>query len=631
MTNLPPRSRLIGLICLIILALLYFIFCVCLGWCNSGPGNGPSKKEKIVPMSFELINGETLQTADTTINIIIVDTEQKVLLSDRSRDTALTIQNGILPLFFIPDGREVSAEKPYRFKIEVQAEGYFGTFQSVLIKRTDVPVMKIIKLIPKTPSTQSNYGFVAKTSTFVGNDLSQKLELTADFIHSQDSNRIGVTILEKTKFLDAEGVPIENQNDSVKLQSRLAFFSLSRYESVRLFPGGCLVTDLVDVNGLPLATPDSVMFIRPVTWFSLDMKIGDKQVKKFKPVAPDSQVAMAVIKLDDDVIDPRTREPIQEGAKLRLWKLIRTSNPGPKFEEAPEEVIVGTDERGNAQVEVDIDEATTWTLGVAEENACSASITLDVVSPFEASRPFICELVNPIHTTPICEQVPGDLPCPGYPYFSDVVNFPGGETTTLTFEDVPQATPMAVAIFKEVDGGKHQIAAIPSNVFTTCEESPENQELIDDNDFTCLKIRVQFIFEVDGESVPKQVCNHGLWHRVAGFISPGEERDWLFAGFFEDEQMVTQEIIPQVPDNTVNREISIWYHPERDPIIIILPTDLVLHNGSDDPIEDGNVTYEIPPTVGADTTCIELNIRYDVDTSSGFLPEHVMACPDLEM
>lgn len=534
--------------------------------CKTKKGSNEIKRKPVAPISLEFVNAETgLKLPDST-RITITDPEGKILLPDRSRDTSLLVRGGILPLVFLPEGRDVSPDNPYRFKIEVEAADYVSTFQPIVFY-TLAPLAKTIRVVPKGPSVTNTFSFDRFSGHFFGDELDEDLIVTSKFVHENHINEVKIRAKKGLSLLDRSGDPITTNQDSLALESGLAFFSISQPATARLFPGSSLVTDLVDVNGETLATPDEPVFFMPVTWFTWDLEVGTG-LSKTKVAGFSPKDAEVLITLDEDVINPLTGEKLRAGDQLRLWKLIRTDNPGPKYEEVDSELEVFNDgSTDRPSVTTAINSPGTWAFGVVNENACDAPITVYVNNPHQEDIMLKCELTNPII---ICNDLGVEEEvCAGFPYLSQEITFQPNNLYRLPIYHVPAQTQMIFTVFKE-DRGKSRIAADSIKIFRTC-NLPDTLELIHDTSFVCLRMEV--VLNFPGTS-PRRVCDNALWHKKLS------EVDWQFAGFFEDGEIQTMEIIPKIPSGQTippsDHELCIWYNTDTDTRIIFnLPSEVM--------------------------------------------------------
>ncbi|MEZ4989110.1 MAG: hypothetical protein R2824_01810 [Saprospiraceae bacterium] len=559
----------------------------------------------LIPVTLEFIDAATDQKITDVIRVKFIGAGEKVMLPDRTTVKSGKIDKGLLPLYVNAEELKLSGKNPYAFKVEAESDGYLSNFQTVVLD-TIQPVSKMIYLVPKSSDIKTDrFGSQNYTNTFSGDLLKDPILYTTRFTHGEERfNSIDISLPAGIGFLDENGRRINTLDQEFNIETNLTLFSSSQPSSTRLFPGGCYVTDLIDETGKPLADINNPVFFRSLFGFSLKMNLvqgpNDRKISGFfvpSGVTP----PIATIILDPRMINPQTGEEIQAGDRFKIWKLIDDPDRGATYQQEPEEaeIVAAESDPGVLTITVPgIYRPTRWEIGSVDASSCSP-ISVRVRSQFPVTKPYECELINPILT---CDPATGRAVCEGYPYYADLVHFPPGPGVhTIRLVHTPENMDMAFSIFDEVAGARQAVAS-GIEVFQTCSD-PQELNLLPDSELTCLKMQVNLNFTSPDTTI--KVCDNALWFRDLG--GP-PDASWNFAGFFVNEEMQSLEIIPRistVTGSTPGKELMIWYNTTQA-LEFNLPA-IVMFDSVTEHSEGNNDYRKIIGANGCTTIIVDIN------------------------
>lgn len=292
----------IGLLVLLaILVALYYKYC---------RTNGPELREPIqAPVAIAFIDANRfLNTQIPNVRVTLIDNDSMVVSSNGFRFSTIDIPGGVMSLG-LKKAATFSAEKPYRFIIKAEAEGYSTNYRSILItedKGIYVPIF--LARIDDPPAGMAGFDGMLNIEN------SQSLEtqtLVPDFANNF-SDPIEVEIPEGTLFMRDQCL-VSDDVDSITY--RFSFGSPRNIAAGRTFPGGQLVTDAIDLDGKTVATPDAPFFFASAGWLTLEMKAGQENINRFsKPIR-------LQLPISDSLLNPKTSQPYKAGQKVDIWSL----------------------------------------------------------------------------------------------------------------------------------------------------------------------------------------------------------------------------------------------------------------------------------------------------------------------
>jgi hypothetical protein len=214
--------------------------------------------------------------------------------------TSIDVRGGVMSLA-LKQKAVFSRERPYRFTIKAEAEGYSSNVRNILVSSEEGQYVPIFMAKLETPP--AGMASVAGSFSLAAGVVNADASLTA--IAPPVSN--GVPTGNIRVEIPKGAIPIycdrNNPNTPFpkQLNFRVSYASPRSLAAGRTFPGGALVTDAVDASGTTVASPGSPMFFSSAGWMNFDMDADGNAVSGFtKPVAvtmpvPDSLLNRAVL------------------------------------------------------------------------------------------------------------------------------------------------------------------------------------------------------------------------------------------------------------------------------------------------------------------------------------------------
>lgn len=199
-----------------------------------------------------------------------------------------------------------SPTNPVKFTIVANAPGFAPVFQDVVITSpTDANLIKIPMADYANPA--AGMGSLVATKAISNGTPSTDLTFTTP-TNAGIAQKTDITVAAGTGFLDAAGQVITGSS----LEARIVFAGTATNGTSPIVPGGNFASNLVGINGQPIA--GAVYFI-PAGTVTIDMFIGGKEVKSFtKPVIVDMEV-------NPNMINPNTNLPVKEDEVIPMWSL----------------------------------------------------------------------------------------------------------------------------------------------------------------------------------------------------------------------------------------------------------------------------------------------------------------------
>ncbi len=276
----------------------------------------------IAPHAIALIdaNGAAARNVQKAL-VTIIDPDGMVVSSNGYKFESVEILGGVMSIGLSQQAK-FSVEKPYRFFIKVEADGYMSNVKTVVVTQ-DAPNYVPIYMVNLTEAPRSGFGVTAASFAGATGGVVQNTQLLAtslsDIGYVSAFAPLSITIPEGARML-YDGKPVESSSDT--LSYRLVLGNPLDSLGSRVFPGGFEVTDAVDANGSPFRLPNdqdispaNPMYFTSASWFSLEMNLGNEKVNGFSsPV----KVEMPVM---PGVIDPVTGVPVTVGSKIPLWNM----------------------------------------------------------------------------------------------------------------------------------------------------------------------------------------------------------------------------------------------------------------------------------------------------------------------
>ena len=258
--------------------------------------------------------GTTKPTNVTNVKVTLIDPRGKIIAPNGIPFKSITLKEGVMCVG-LSSKTGFDPKEPYRFSVRAEAEGYMTTVRSIVI--TDIVPNYIpiyLAKIDEEGSKQLPLGLAASTGTFTI-DVGANTQIQTIYAQNlkEKEPQVKVNILPNTVFLNSVGKPIESRSD--ELNFKLLYGKPRNTEANLVFPGGFEVTEALDENMKPIASPSSPIFFTTVGWFSMEMNIDTHSVKSF------SQPIEIEMMIPDSVFNPETKRTLKIGDKIPLWSM----------------------------------------------------------------------------------------------------------------------------------------------------------------------------------------------------------------------------------------------------------------------------------------------------------------------
>lgn len=298
------RLGLLALLALLLFLLIYY-FC-----CGDKGGSRIVIKEPIkAPHGIAFIDVNGAYNNVQKVKVTLIDPEKMVVSSNGVSFGSVDVTGGVMSIG-LSSKASFSVEKPYRFFIRAEAEGYMTNIRTVMITEDApnfIPVF-MTKLDDLPPSgLAASVGSIAN----VVDGILQQPDTLRAIPRGDPGSMMTIAMPKGVQFL-CGGKPVEAKGP---LSFRLLQGMPRDSNANRVFPGGFTVSDAFDENGGALADPSSPGFFTTAGWFTMEMNIGNSGVDGF------SEPLVAEMPIDKNMINPETNALVKPGDKLPLWSM----------------------------------------------------------------------------------------------------------------------------------------------------------------------------------------------------------------------------------------------------------------------------------------------------------------------
>jgi hypothetical protein len=292
------------------------------------------------------------------VKVTLIDPEKMVLSSNGIAFETVELASGVMSIGLSAKA-QINRERPYRFTIRAEADGYMTNIRSIVITDSSsdyVPIyMAKLDSLPAS-GLASSLGKL----TVSGGVFTQDQVLSAA-LPNPNVSPLTIKISKGTQVL-YDDRPVETKDS---LSFRLLFGIPRDTNANRVFPGGFVVTDAIDANGKRLSSAANPIFFTTAGWFSMEMNVGKTRVNGFsKPL--DVEIPIA-----DTVINPTTQKPIQAGDTIPFWSL--DNRTGAWRIESNAQIVASTN--GGLKADVRISHLSTFNLDDWSGNTCDIDLT----------------------------------------------------------------------------------------------------------------------------------------------------------------------------------------------------------------------------------------------------------------
>lgn len=345
-----------------LLAAIILLIILILKWCDNKNGiklNDPIK----APVAIAFIDANRyLNTQIPDVKVTLIDPDSMVVTSNGFSFSSILVPGGVMSLG-LKLKASLSAEKPYRFTIKAESEGYSPNYRSILI--TEDKGYYIPIFMAKVDDPPEGMAGFAGAIPVEDSQNPTTLTLTPNFVNNV-SSAVNVEIPEGTLFMRDQCL-IAADADSISY--RFTFASPRNIAAGRTFPGGSLVTDAVDANGEIIATPSAPFYFASAGWMTLEMKAGGENINRFsKPIR-------LQIPISDSLINPKTQMLYKAGDKVDTWSLNERG-----VWQQDSSAIVQNGPNG-LYVNMRVIHLSTWNIDAPMPQQCASDITINYNNP----------------------------------------------------------------------------------------------------------------------------------------------------------------------------------------------------------------------------------------------------------
>ncbi|MCL7752893.1 hypothetical protein [Polaribacter sp. Z022] len=257
-------------------------------------------KQQILVEVFDPVDQSNLNGSNVLKVEVMGEDADKIVTDAGNSTSTLKVVNGAIALAVNPNKN--TNNEPVQFMLKISGDNYLTTTIPVFLSENDSIATFSANVVNKL-NTSKGVDYIKSDETLVNNTLSQDVSVETSGTKAGTTSK--VTIKSGTIFKDING----NNISGNKIESEVVHFNSNDPESLSSFPGGFMPQEITDENG------DKVddAYFETAGFVSIDMKIGDKEVKNFsEPITIKMQVA-------PDYVNPETGNVIKVGDIIPIW------------------------------------------------------------------------------------------------------------------------------------------------------------------------------------------------------------------------------------------------------------------------------------------------------------------------
>ncbi len=313
------------------------------------------------PVAIAFIDANRLLgTTVPKARVTLIDADSMVVSSNGVAFTTIEVSGGVMCLA-LRKKAQYSADKPYRFTIKVEMEGYSTNLRNILVSSDEGQYVPIF--MSKLEDPPAGAATVSGAINLSNGIVAAYVPLSPVKANSISLKNILVEVEKGTQPIycnrDAPG-----QKPPAKLNYRIAYASPRNLAVGRTFPGGPLITDAIGLDGKPVATPQTPMYFTSQGWITIEMDADGEQISSFsKPLT----VTMPIL---DSLVNPLAIPSrfYQKDDTIPIWSLsdqgVWRSEGNAKVEGSP----------GKLVAKMTVSHLSTWNLD-CPANACARDVT----------------------------------------------------------------------------------------------------------------------------------------------------------------------------------------------------------------------------------------------------------------
>jgi hypothetical protein len=412
--------------------------------------------------------------------VTIIDPDGMVVSSNGYKFENVEVIGGVMSIG-LSSQASFSVEKPYRFFIRVEADGYMTNLKTVVVTQ-DVPNYVPIYLanLAALPSSGLSAN-VAAAAVVQDGAMSEALTLQT----STGAQMLRVIIPQGAKLL-CDGKPLEGRGRTLSYQL-LAGNPLDSSAN-RVFPGGFEVTDALNSAGEPFLIDNeravsaaSPVYFTSAGWFSLNLNLDSEAVNGFDvPVKVEMPVAR-------DVRNPATGASVMVGDQVPLWNLDNRTGVWRN------EGTGAVEDAGNGQMKVTFETKhfSTWNLDFFS-GGCPGSLTIG----YDAA------LTGPKFTRLV-------YPASGVEVKTSLIDFSAGGGSPLTLLRLPNTTDRAKLMVHDGADASFPVIRLSDDIQSCACVAPPCSLRVFGAPASCATLR----FQVGATATSP--CNNSVWYKSA--------------------------------------------------------------------------------------------------------------------
>jgi hypothetical protein len=313
------------------------------------------------PVAIAFIDANRLLgTTVPKARVTLIDADSMVVSSDGIAFTTIEVSGGVMCLG-LRKKAQYSADKPYRFTVKVEMEGYSTNLRNILVQSDEGQYVPVF--MSKLEDPPAGAATVSGAINLSNGIVAAYVPLSPVKANGISLKNILVEVEKGTQPIycnrDAPG-----QKPPAKLNYRIAYASPRNLAVGRTFPGGPLITDAVGLDGKPVATPQTPMYFTSQGWITIEMDADGEEISSFsKPLT----VTMPIL---DSLVNPLAIPSrfYQKDDTIPIWSLsdqgVWRSEGNAKVEGSP----------GKLVAKMTVSHLSTWNLD-CPANACARDVT----------------------------------------------------------------------------------------------------------------------------------------------------------------------------------------------------------------------------------------------------------------
>ena len=243
------------------------------------------------------------------VRVTIVDPAGMVVSANGIQFNEITLPDGVMTLALKGEAK-LDDRNPYRFTINVEADGYSSNSRNVLL--TSEEDQYIIVFMAKLDDPPLGVTAFTGASGLTGGALLEGATLAPSNPDAPSNLQVSIprgTVPILCEGEDPTGPFPENLN------YQISYAVPNVLASSRTFTGGPLLTDAVDMDGNIIASPSNPGYFESAGWINIEMDADGSQINGFtKPL----EVTMPI---PDSLVNPETGQFYRVGDEIGIWSL----------------------------------------------------------------------------------------------------------------------------------------------------------------------------------------------------------------------------------------------------------------------------------------------------------------------